>query len=197
MKTNKKKNKQRGKNQPATIEAGQKDIKKKHSKTAERPKCDCDSTTHIYTQIGTLKPVNGRPLRIHIEVSSIVVCDPGTPGHCYYRYIAKAEVQRFRPGRQSSDPRRRRPATWRPYKRRKAFIHAFTVHDGVNKTEKPDRIDRKKLELGEWFPNAPKKEITKITLELSGSNRDKWRTTINRDIQLCVPKGGIPQCPQP
>lgn len=163
------------------------------SKTKERPKqpkCTCQTTADVYTQIGSLRPVSGRPLRIHVNVRSVVVCDPATPDHCYYRYIAAAEVQRFRPRRG------KRPAKWEAYPNRRAFIQLFTVHDDVNKTERPDRIDQVSLELGEWYPKAPEKEATRITLELAGSIRGGWRTTINRTLVLCVPKLDDPECPE-
>ena len=78
-----------------------------------------------------------------------------------------------------------------------ASIHSFTVHDDVNKTETPDRIDQQMLELGEWYPKAPQKGSTRITLVLSGSTRAGWRTTINRNLELCVPKLSNPECPEP
>ena len=156
----------------------------------EPPKCVCETTTNIYTQIGSLPPVGGRPLRIHVTVQSIVVCDPGTPEHCYYKYIATAEVQRFNPRRGG------RPATWVTYRQRRAFIESFKVHDDVNKTETPDRIDQSSLTLGEWFPKAPQKEKTRITLKLAGSIRNGWRTEINRNLEVCVPKLDNPQCPE-
>jgi len=161
--------------------------------TVERPKppkCGCETRDYIYTQIGSLSPVGGRPLRIHVTIQSVVVCDPATPNHCYYRYIASAEVQRFRPRRG------KRPATWEFYRQRRAFIQSFTVHDDVNKTERPDRIDKTHLEMGEWFPLAPQKEKTRVTLELAGSIRGGWRTTINRNLVLCVPKLDNPECPE-
>ena len=163
------------------------------------PKCDCETTVDIFTQIGSLRPVRGRPprpLRIRITVQSVVVCDPATPDHCYYRYIAATEVQIFRPRR------RRVPAAWVPHVNRRgrpirrAFIQKFTVHDDVNKTETPDRIDQTSLELGEWFPQAPQKEKTRVTLELAASIRGGWRTTINRNLELCVPKLDNPKCPE-
>ncbi len=165
-------------------------------KTTERPKpppppkCDCTTSSDIYTQIGSLRPVAGRALRIHVNIRSVVVCDEATPDHCYYRYIATADIQRYRPRRG------RRPAAWEAYARRNAFIQSFTVHDNVNKTEHPDRIDQSTLELGEWFPLAPQKESTRITLELVGSARGGWRTTINRNLELCVPKLDNPDCPE-
>jgi len=169
---------------------------KPRPKTTERPdpppppKCDCATTADIYTQIGSLRPVGGRALRIHINIRSVVVCDEATPDHCYYRYIATAGIQRYRPRRG------RRAAAWEAYARRNAFIQSFTVHDDVNKNERPDRIDKTSLELGEWFTKAPQKELTRITLELAGSVRGGWRTTINRNLELCVPKLDNPDCPE-
>jgi len=160
--------------------------------TVERPqppKCDCKTTAEVYTQIGSLPPVQGRALRIRVVIESEVTCDEGTPDHCYYRYVATADVQRFRP-RQGI-----RPATWEAFAQRNAFIQSFTVVDDVNKTERPDRIDQPRLEMGEWFPRAPQKEKTRVTLELAGSVRGGWRTTINRDLELCVPKLEKPKCP--
>lgn len=159
--------------------------------TVERPKrdCDCKTSEDIYTQIGTLDPVNNRPLRVRITIQSVVVCDPGTPNNCFYQYTATTNVEIFRPQQGA------RPAGWDPFAGRKVFITSFTVQDDVNKTEKPDRVDRESVTLGEWFPRAPQKEKTRIVLELAPSVRDKWRATVTRDIELCVPKLENPKCP--
>jgi hypothetical protein len=125
-----------------------------------------------------------------VNIKSVVQCDPATPDHCYYQYTATAEVQRFVP------PQGGRPASWQRTPQRRAFIAEFTVRDDVNKTERPDRVDQEQLILGEWFPKAPQKEKTRVTLELAASVRGGWRTTINRDVELCVPKLDNPKCPE-
>jgi hypothetical protein len=125
--------------------------------------------------------------RYSVRVSSTVSCDPGTPGQCEYRYSAECEVQQQR---QAGNNRR-----WERAANRNGFLQSFKVHDDVNQTVVPDRIDQTSLEIAFWRPKAPVKETTRVTIVIAPSIRGGIRATLEEDVELCLPKGPVPQCP--
>ena len=164
----------------------------KGGSTGVRPSCDCETTSSFF--IATFAPPSTARLRFRwkITVSSKSICDEGTPQNCEYTYTVETTVQRQR-------LRRGRPqGPWQDIVRRpprKLFVKKFGVADGVNHEAAPDRIDQVSVTLSEWFPNAPKKESTEVSLAFSPSIRGGITIQKKKKIELCVPTGRTPRCP--
>ncbi|MDJ0646922.1 MAG: hypothetical protein QNJ57_13145 [Flavobacteriaceae bacterium] len=166
-----------------------KDARKK-PETQVRPKCDCETAPPaLYVLTGAPPPSRRNRFRFVITLKSSSVCDPGTPGQCEYNYEANIRMEK--------QPLRGRNRPWTPYNKRAGFLQSFTIHDDVNQTIKPDRVDKKRLSIGFFKPNAPLKEKADVTIIYVLSNRGGMPITLKEKVELCLPKGGTPLCPAP
>jgi hypothetical protein len=127
--------------------------------------------------------------RYTVSISSVVTCDPGAPDKCEYNYTATTAVQQ-----QRLNPQGNPVGQWRPFPGRNIFILKFTVHDDVNHSETPARVDQTSVTFGLYRPNAPTMENVKVSLVLTVSNAGNARFEFDETVLLCVPKGAAPAC---